>query len=82
MVPDAAGNLYGTTIEGGSGCDCGTIFKIAAGSRKVSVVHRFKGAPDGAYLYAGMVPDSAGGFFGITLQGGSANIGAVFKFVP
>ncbi len=82
MVSDAAGNLYGTTIEGGSGCDCGTIFKLAAGDRKYSMVHRFKGAPDGAYLYAGMVPDAAGGFFGITLQGGSAHIGTIFKFVP
>jgi uncharacterized repeat protein (TIGR03803 family) len=82
MVSDAAGNLYGTTIAGGSGCDCGTIFKVAKGSRKVSVMHRFRGAPDGAILYAGMVPDSAGRFYGITLQGGSANIGTIFKFVP
>jgi uncharacterized repeat protein (TIGR03803 family) len=86
LVADAAGNLYGTTIKGGdSGCDCGTIFKVAVGakgSRKVSVVHRFKGAPDGAYLYAGLVSGSAGQFYGITLQGGSANIGTIFKFVP
>jgi uncharacterized repeat protein (TIGR03803 family) len=82
MVSDAAGNLYGTTIEGGSGCDCGTIFKLAAGTRKYSVVYRFQGAPDGAYLYAGMVPDSAGRFYGITLQGGSAHVGTIFKFVP
>jgi uncharacterized repeat protein (TIGR03803 family) len=82
MVYDAAGNLYGTTIEGGSGCDCGTIFKLAAGDRKYSVVYRFKGAPDGAYLYAGMVPDGAGAFYGITLQGGSAHVGTIFKFVP
>ena len=83
MVSDAAGNLYGTTIQGGDfGCDCGTIFKVAAGSRKVSVVYRFKGAPDGEYLYAGMVPGSAGQFYGITLQGGSNDVGAIFKFVP
>jgi uncharacterized repeat protein (TIGR03803 family) len=86
MVSDAAGNLYGTTIQGGaSGCDCGTIFKLAAGAkgtRKYTVVYRFKGAPDGAFLYAGMVPDSAGRFYGITLQGGSANIGSIFRFIP
>ena len=85
MVSDGAGNLYGTTIEGGSGCDCGTIFKLAAGAKgtgKYSVVYRFKGAPDGSYLYAGMVPDATGSFYGITLQGGSANIGAIFKFIP
>jgi uncharacterized repeat protein (TIGR03803 family) len=82
MVSDATGNLYGTTIDGGSACDCGTIFKLAAGERKYSVVYRFKGAPDGAYLYAGMVPGSAGRFYGITLQGGSAHIGALFKFIP
>jgi uncharacterized repeat protein (TIGR03803 family) len=86
LVADAGGNLYGTTIKGGdSSCDCGTIFKVAAGgkgSRKVSVVYRFKGAPDGAYLYAGLVADSVGQFFGITLQGGSANVGTIFKFAP
>jgi uncharacterized repeat protein (TIGR03803 family) len=86
LVSDAAGNLYGTTIEGGDyGCNCGTLFKLAAGAKgqwKCGIVHRFKGAPDGAYLYAGMVPDSAGRFYGITLQGGSANIGTIFKFIP
>jgi uncharacterized repeat protein (TIGR03803 family) len=86
LVSDAAGDLYGTTIAGGSsGCDCGTIFKLAAGAkgvRKYSVAYRFKGAPDGAFLYAGMVPGSAGRFYGITLQGGSANIGTIFKFTP
>jgi uncharacterized repeat protein (TIGR03803 family) len=85
MVSDSAGNLYGTSIEGGSGCDCGTIFKLAAGTtrlRKYSVVYRFKGAPDGAYPYAGMVPDSAGQFYGITLQGGWSHVGTIFRFVP
>jgi uncharacterized repeat protein (TIGR03803 family) len=86
LVSDAGGNLYGTTIDGGDlACNCGTIFKLAAGAkglRKYSVVYRFKGAPDGAHLYAGMVPDSTGRFYGITLQGGSANIGAIFKFIP
>lgn len=27
LVADAAGNLYGTTSEGGAACSCGTIFK-------------------------------------------------------
>jgi uncharacterized repeat protein (TIGR03803 family) len=86
LVLDSAGNLYGTTIGGGDpACNCGTIFKLASGAKgvwKYSVVHRFKGAPDGAYLYSGMVPDSADRFYGITLEGGSANIGTIFKFIP
>jgi uncharacterized repeat protein (TIGR03803 family) len=54
----------------------------AKGARKVSVVYRFKGAPDGAILYNGMVADLAGRFYGATLQGGAVNIGAIFKFTP
>jgi len=82
LVSDAAGNLYGTTVEGGTGCDCGTIFKLAAGTHRYSVVYRFKGTPDGAYLYAGMIPDSMGQFYGITLEGGRSGVGAVYRFAP
>lgn len=29
VVIDAAGNLYGATVFGGSPCDCGVIYKLA-----------------------------------------------------
>jgi len=86
LVFDSAGNLYGTTSEGGSArCLCGTIFKLTPGSGGTwteSVAHRFTGPPDGAFVYNGMVVDSAGNFYGATVHGGTANEGAIYKFVP
>ena len=58
LVSDAAGNLYGTTSEGGGGCSCGTLFKLTPGANGVwteSVVHRFQRPPDGAFPYNGLV---------------------------
>ena len=61
---DASGNLYGTTSEGGApGCSCGTIFKLtpeAGGTWQETVVHSFRGAPDGAYAYNGSWRDRRG----------------------
>src|SRR5439155_19602811 len=82
---DAAGNLYGTTSEGGSpGCSCGTIFKLApsgGGLWTESVAYRFKGVPDAGFAYNGMVA-MAGSFFGTTVHGGTDDEGAVYRFTP
>ena len=85
LVFDAAGNLYGTTSEGGAACSCGTIFKLAPGANGTwteTVVHRFHGPPDGAFAYNGMVADSAGNFYGATVHGGTGDDGAIYKFTP
>jgi uncharacterized repeat protein (TIGR03803 family) len=85
VVFDAAGNLYGTTSEGGVGCGCGTIFELARGGNGTwteSVVHRFGGSPDAAFPYNGMVADGVGNFFGTTVHGGSDNEGAAYEFTP
>lgn len=84
LVSDSKGNFYGTTSAGGSaGCDCGTIFKLTPnsnGSWNEKVVHSFTGPPDGAFVYNGMVADSAGNFYGATVHGGTSNEGAIYKF--
>ncbi len=87
LVFDAHGNLYGTTSEGGSSkCGgCGTIFKLTRGqngSWTESVMHRFTGPPDGAFVYNGMVGDSVGNFYGATVHGGSGDDGAIYRFTP
>jgi uncharacterized repeat protein (TIGR03803 family) len=58
LVSDAAGNLYGTTSEGGLGS--GTIFKLTrqGGTWTESIPHSFQDSPDGAFPYAGMVGDA------------------------
>jgi uncharacterized repeat protein (TIGR03803 family) len=83
LVFDAAGNLYGTTSEGGLGK--GTIFKLAPGPNDTwteSVPHSFAGPPDGGFPYAGLAGDGAGSFFGATVHGGDDDDGALYKFTP
>lgn len=83
LVSDAAGNLYGTTSEGGLGS--GTIFKLTPGQNGTwteSIPHSFQGSPDGAFPYAGMVGGGAGTFYGATVHGGDDGEGSIYKFTP
>jgi uncharacterized repeat protein (TIGR03803 family) len=86
LLFDKAGNLYGTTSEGGApGCGCGTIFKLTPGGQgswTESVVHAFTGIPDGAFPYNGMASDRAGNFYGTTVHGGDDGEGAIYQFTP
>jgi uncharacterized repeat protein (TIGR03803 family) len=91
LVRDSAGNLYGTTRQGGlgagSGCPanlgCGTVFKLDT-TGKETVLYRFcpgQGCTDGFYPNAGLVRDAAGNLYGTTSSGGVGYnaIGMVFK---
>ena len=83
LVFDKAGNLYGTTSEGGLGS--GVIFKLAptgGGNWTETVVHAFAGPPDGGFSYNGMVVDIFGNFYGATVHGGENDDGSVYKFTP
>ena len=85
LVAGADGSLYGTTSEGGAACSCGTIFRLTPSDTGVAyaVMYRFKGPPDGAYLYNGMVADSTGTtFYGATVHGGVSGEGAIYQFTP
>jgi uncharacterized repeat protein (TIGR03803 family) len=59
LVRDRAGNLYGTTLLGGSypNCNrdtCGVVFKLDS-TGKETVLHSFSDGADGALPYAGLV---------------------------
>jgi uncharacterized repeat protein (TIGR03803 family) len=85
VVFDKTGALYGTTSTGGASCDCGVIFKLTPsgdGTWKESVPYRFRGHPDGAFVYNGMVGDAAGNFYGTTVHGGTGDDGTIYKFRP
>lgn len=86
LVLDAHGNFYGTTSEGGdAACNCGIIFKLVPsgnGNWQESVVYLFKGPPDAAFAYDGLLGDRAGNLYGTTVHGGSGNNGALFRFKP
>jgi len=81
LARDAAGNLYGTTSTYGvSGF--GTVFKLDARTRIVSVLHVFADTPDGASPKAGVTVDPAGNVYGTTLGGGLDGQGTIFRIDP
>jgi uncharacterized repeat protein (TIGR03803 family) len=78
LIRDSAGNLYGTTTNGGT-ANAGVVYKLDT-SHNETVLHSFTGpAADGGYPFAGVVRDSAGNLYGTAQQGGSANLGTVYK---
>ncbi len=86
ILLDSAGNLYGTTLEGGgTECSggCGTLFELAADvdTYKYKVLWHFNGT-DGAYPQAYPFLNSAGDLLGITFEGGSNNSGTMFEVTP
>ncbi len=76
LVRDAAGNLYGTTTQGGHGNN-GIVFKVDV-KGKETVLYRFRGGTDGSGPSGGVIRDSAGSLYGTTSGGGHQN-GTVFK---
>jgi uncharacterized repeat protein (TIGR03803 family) len=87
LIADAAGNLYGTTAEGGStGCTdvggCGTVFKLASDGTE-TVLYAFQGTPDGDFPTGSVVMDQAGNLYGTTSSGGADDYyGTIFKVSP
>lgn len=82
LAVDDAGNLYGTTYNGGSH-NLGTIFKLTySGSQfQESVLYSFSGS-DGSHPLARLSLDSLGNLYGTTYAGGSHGHGTVFEFTP
>jgi uncharacterized repeat protein (TIGR03803 family) len=81
LVRDAAGNLYGTTSEGGK-LGFGTVFKVSPNAKR-SLLHSFRGGPkDGANPNGGVIRDAGGNFYGTTYAGGRSNNGTGFRLMP
>jgi len=75
---DAEGNLYGTANACASG-HVGIVWKVSQ-KGKETVLHNFMaGSSDGAEPIAGVIMDANGNLYGDTYQGGSANLGTVYK---
>lgn len=91
LVRDGAGNLYGTTLDGGDsdcggGLGCGIVFKLDKNGNE-TILHTFSGT-DGEHPKAGLLRDAAGNLYGTTTFGGgttgcgSEGCGVVFKITP
>lgn len=85
LVFDSAGNLYGTTYDGGNS-NFGTIYKLSpngGGGWTETVLHSFDfSTTDGAYPSDSVIFDSAGNFYGTTENGGANYYGTAFEFSP
>lgn len=77
LIRDSSGNLYGTTIGGGSVNSDGTVYKLDP-TGKETVLHVFTGT-DGQWPWASLVFDKNGNLFGTTSFGGANGDGTVFE---
>jgi uncharacterized repeat protein (TIGR03803 family) len=96
LIFDKAGNLYGTTPQGGTGggVGLGVVFKLSPGSNgnwNFSVLYSFKGGKtDGDVPSGPLAFDPQGDLYGTTTFGGNqsttscpgASCGTVFRLTP
>jgi uncharacterized repeat protein (TIGR03803 family) len=97
LIFDKAGNLYGTTQEGGAPLfctttyeGCGTVFELKPnpdGSWTENVLYTFVGGSDGGVPMGGVVFDRAGNLYGTTSVGGGSTqctpgCGTLFELTP
>ena len=98
LVTDAAGNLYGTTWEGGNAdlcgdqynaASCGTVFELSPNGDywKEIILHNFQGGNDGCLPAGGLIFDQGGILYGTTESNGGngydcAGPGTVFTLSP
>jgi uncharacterized repeat protein (TIGR03803 family) len=84
LLLDAAGNLYGTTAEGGPSNN-GTVFKLSpdgTGGWTETVLHIFNGKDGGLAILAPLVADARANLYGVTqgyCYGGTCANGTVFE---
>jgi uncharacterized repeat protein (TIGR03803 family) len=71
LVVDRAGNLYGTSVEGGK-FGTGTVFRLkpTATGWTHSVLYSFTGGADGGQPYGGVTLDAQGNLYGTGVVGG------------
>jgi uncharacterized repeat protein (TIGR03803 family) len=88
VIMDAAGNLYGTTVQGGTYCPsiggCGIVYELSpseGGYWTETVLHNFDN-DDGLRPWASLILDAAGNLYGTTSQGGAYSDGTVFELSP
>lgn len=90
LVQDSAGNLYGTTFNGGDvSCvfiqqqpGCGVVFKLDPSGTE-TVLHTFENGADGSLPQAKLTLDSEGNLYGTTtLSDNFFGSGVVFEMTP
>jgi uncharacterized repeat protein (TIGR03803 family) len=87
LTLDSAGNLYGTSINGGTH-DVGSVFELSPDPTTpegwtLNVLHSFLNShQDGSGPWDKVILDKAGSLYGTTREGGTNGGGIVFKLAP
>ncbi|HEY3972282.1 MAG TPA: choice-of-anchor tandem repeat GloVer-containing protein [Candidatus Sulfotelmatobacter sp.] len=89
LIMDSAGNLYGTSVNGGK-AGAGTVYRLSPSGAKwaETILYSFTGGSDGSNPHSTLVLDSAGNLYGATVEGGETNsacrlgCGVVFELTP
>jgi uncharacterized repeat protein (TIGR03803 family) len=78
VVLDAEGNIYGTTLLGGT-FRGGTVFELVpgGGSYTLNIIANLTGNP-----YSGVIMDGSGNLYGTTNFGGRHSFGVVYEATP
>src|ERR1700722_13611693 len=77
LVLGTDGNFYGTTVDGGTNGDYGTIFKVTSNGF-LSTLVSFD-STNGAFPYSTLALGNHGDFYGTTYFGGTNGLGTVFE---
>ena len=80
LIQATDGNLYGVTLNGGSGVSCiscGTVYQITPAGA-LTTLHSFDDS-DGEFPEAGLLQATDGNFYGSTFQGGANGSGTIFS---
>jgi uncharacterized repeat protein (TIGR03803 family) len=85
LIFDSAGNLFGTTTNGGLYYK-GSVFELSPngdGTWSETDLHSFnQDGKDGYNPEAGVIFDPAGNLYGTTFNGGASDEGTVFELIP
>jgi len=81
LIEHSNGKVYGMTQQGGDYYD-GTLFEFDLQTKEINVKIHFESATKGSFPLGGLTEASDGRMYGVTLQGGTHDLGVLYVYDP